>query len=53
MKRLNNNPRLIRAVLPVLAVLLCLCLTGCGNSELTLSQRIEVWENWKLPGQKG
>ena len=50
MKRLNNNPRLIRAVLPVLAVLLCLCLTGCGNSELTLSQRIEVWENWKLPG---
>ena len=25
-------------------------LTGCGNSELTLSQRIEAWENWKLPG---
>ena len=25
-------------------------LTGCGNAELTLSQRIEAWENWKLPG---
>ena len=50
MKRLNHNPRLIRTVLPVLAVLLCLCLTGCGNSGMTLSQRIEAWENWKLPG---
>ena len=37
-------------VLPLLATLLCLCLAGCGNSELTLSQRIEAWENWKLPG---
>ena len=50
MKRLNNNLCLIRSALAVLAVLLCLCLTGCGNSDMTLSQRIETWENWKLPG---
>ena len=50
MKRLNNNLPLSRTVLLLLAALLCLCLTGCGNSEMTLSQRIEAWENWKLPG---
>ena len=50
MKRLNNNQSLSRTVLLLLAALLCLCLTGCGNSEMTLSQRIEAWENWKLPG---
>ena len=50
MKRLNNNQSLSRTVLLLLAALLCLCLTGCGYSEMTLSQRIEAWENWKLPG---
>ncbi len=37
------------------AVLLSLCLSGCGfrNSDKTLSEWIEELENWKLPGLRG
>ena len=33
-----------------LVLLCCVPLSGCGSSELTLSQKIERIENWKLPG---
>ncbi len=34
------------ALLTAAALLLC----GCGNKDMTLSQKIEALENWKLPG---
>ena len=40
----------VKLCLALCTLIILFCLTGCGNSELTLSQRIELWENWRLPG---
>ena len=33
-----------------LAVAAALLLSGCGNKDMTLSQKIEALENWRVPG---
>ena len=39
-----------KALAVVLALMCLVSLSGCGNDGKTLSQRIEEWENFSLPG---